>query len=158
MKKPIAGGSGGAAGIEVALPHPGTSRPSGMTRFLENERLLACLLLAPTVVLLGVFIAYPFVMGVWLSLSSVSVGNPGEFVGLKNFIKAWNDSIFRTAFYNTFYYTFWATIFKLALGMGWRLQNRTSGKRIVRPMWPSSCPPCSRPSRGGGCSIRRSAC
>ena len=37
-----------------------------MARFLENERLLAALLLAPTVLLLGVFIAYPFVMGVWL--------------------------------------------------------------------------------------------
>src|SRR6267143_544052 len=133
MKKSIAGGSG-AAGMEVVLPHPGTSRPSGMTRFLENERLLAAMLLAPTVVLLGLFIAYPFVMGVWLSLSSVSVGNPGEFVGLKNFVKAWNDSIFRTAFYNTFYYTFWATIFKLALGM-WLallLNRHFRGKRIVR--------------------------
>jgi multiple sugar transport system permease protein len=134
VDEPIAGGSGGATGMEVALPHPGTSRPSGMTRFLENERLLACLLLAPTVLILGVFIAYPFVMGVWLSLSSVSVGNPGEFVGLKNFIKAWNDSIFRTAFYNTFFYTFWATIFKLALGM-WLallLNRHFRGKRIVR--------------------------
>ena len=134
MKKSITGGSGGAAGIEVALPHPGTSRPGGLTRFLESERLLAGMLLTPTVVLLGVFIAYPFVMGVWLSLSSVSVGNPGEFVGLKNFIKAWNDSIFRTAFYNTFFYTFWATIFKLALGM-WLallLNRHFRGKRIVR--------------------------
>src|SRR5262249_52354970 len=77
VKRPIAGGSGGAAGIEVALPHPGTSRPAGLTRLLESERLLAALLLSPTVVLLGVFIAYPFVMGVWLSLSSTSVGNPG---------------------------------------------------------------------------------
>jgi len=56
-------------------------------------------------------------MGVWLSLSSTSVGNPGEFVGLHNFVKAWNDGIFRTAFGNTFFYTFWATIFKLTLGM-----------------------------------------
>src|SRR4026209_2605538 len=134
MKKPIAGGSGGAAGLEVALPHLGTSRPRGLTRFLESERLLACLLLAPTVVLLGLFIAYPFVIGVWLSLSSVSVGNPGEFVGLKNFVKAWNDSIFRTAFYNTFYYTFWATISKPALGL-WLpllLTRHFRGKRIVR--------------------------
>ena len=133
MKTPIAGGSG-VAGMEVVLPHPGTSRPSGMTRFLENERLLAAMLLAPTVVLLGLFIAYPFVMGVWLSLTNVSVGNPGEFVGLKNFIKAWNDSIFRTAFYNTTFYTFWATIFKLALGM-WLallLNRHFRGKRIVR--------------------------
>jgi len=134
MKKSIAGGSGGAAGMEVALPHPRTSRPGGLTRFLESERMLAGMLLTPTVVLLGVFIAYPFVMGVWLSLSSVSVGNPGEFVGLKNFIKAWNDSIFRTAFYNTFFYTFWATIFKLTLGM-WLallLNRHFRGKRIVR--------------------------
>src|SRR4029079_10382667 len=101
---------------------------------LETEGLLAAMLLAPTVLLLGVFIAYPFVMGVWLSLSSTSVGNVGEFVGLRNFVKAWNDSIFQTAFRNTFFYTFWATIFKLALGM-WLalLLNRNfRGKRLVR--------------------------
>ncbi len=134
MKKPIAGGSGGAAGLEVALPHPGTSRPAGLTRLLENERLLAAVLLTPTVIVLGTFIAYPFVMGVWLSLSNTSVGNPGEFVGIKNFVKAWDDSIFQTAFGNTFFYTFWATIFKLALGM-WLallLNRHFRGKRIVR--------------------------
>mgnify|MGYP003694199387 CR=1 FL=1 len=70
----------------------------------------------------------------WLSLSDTSVGNIGHYVGLKNFIKAWDDSIFQTAFKNTFFYTFWATIFKLALGM-WLalLLNRTfKGKRIIR--------------------------
>ena len=134
MKRPIAGGSAGAAGLEVVLPHPRTSRPTGLTRFLENERLLAALLLAPTVILLGLFIAYPFVMGVWLALSSTSVGNPGTFVGIHNFVKAWNDSIFQTAFRNTVFYTFWATIFKLGLGM-WLallLNRHFRGKRIVR--------------------------
>ena len=134
MKTPISGGSGGAARIEVVLPHPATSRPTGLTRFLESERLLALILLAPTVILLGTFIAYPFVMGVWLSLSNTSVGNIGHFVGLANFIKAWNDSIFRTAFWNTCFYTFWATIFKLSLGM-WLailLNRHFRGKRIVR--------------------------
>jgi multiple sugar transport system permease protein len=134
VKKRIAGGSGSAAGFEVALPHPRTSQPAGATRMLESEGLLATVLLAPTVLLLAAFIAYPFVMGVWLSLSNTSVGNPGEFVGLRNFVKAWNDSIFRTAFWNTSIYTFWATIFKLTLGM-WLavLLNRNfRGKRIVR--------------------------
>src|SRR6266436_7390963 len=106
----MAGGSGSTAEITAALPHTDALRPGRMTRWLENERLLAALLLAPAILLLGLFIAYPFVMGVWLSLSSTSVGNIGEFVGLKNFIKAWNDSIFRTAFWNTSFYTFWATI------------------------------------------------
>jgi multiple sugar transport system permease protein len=134
VKKPIAGGSGGAAGLEVALPHPGTSHQTPLARFLESERLLAGLLLAPTVLLLTLFIAYPFLMGIWLALSSTSVGNPGEFIGFRNFVKAWNDSIFRTAFGNTFFYTFWATIFKLALGM-WLallLNRHFRGKRIVR--------------------------
>jgi multiple sugar transport system permease protein len=120
--------------MEVALPHPGASQPARLTRLLENERLLASLLLAPTLVLLGLFIAYPFVMGVWLALSSTSVGNAGSFVGLANFVKAWHDSIFRTAFWNTAFYTFWATVFKLALGL-WLalLLNRAfRGKRIVR--------------------------
>jgi multiple sugar transport system permease protein len=133
VKRPIAGGAGSATHA-VALPRSASSSPAGMTRFLESERLLAALLLTPTVALLGVFIAYPFVMGVWLSLTSTSVGNVGEFVGLKNFVKAWNDSIFQTAFKNTFVYTFWATIFKLALGM-WLavLLNRSfRGKRLVR--------------------------
>jgi multiple sugar transport system permease protein len=133
MSKPIAGGSGGAAGLEAVLSRAGT-RPAGLTRFLESERLLAMLLLAPTVLLLSLFIAYPFVMGVWLSLSNTSVGNAGAFVGLHNFVKAWNDSIFQTAFRNTFYYTFWATILKLGLGMWLALiLNRSfRGKRIVR--------------------------
>jgi multiple sugar transport system permease protein len=134
VKKSIAGGSGSATDVTVAIPHPGASRPAGWVRMLESERLLAALLLAPTVLLLGTFIAYPFVMGVWLSLSDTSVGNIGHFIGLKNFVKAWDDSIFQTAFKNTFVYTFWATIFKLALGM-WLalLLNRSfRGKRIVR--------------------------
>jgi multiple sugar transport system permease protein len=134
VKKSIAGGASSAASVHVALPHPRTAQDEGLTRFLENERLLAGLLLAPAVILLGVFIAYPFVMGVWLSLSSTSVGNPGHFVGLQNFFKAWNDSIFQTAFRNTFVYTFWATLFKLALGM-WLallLNRHFRGKRLVR--------------------------
>jgi multiple sugar transport system permease protein len=134
VKKPISGGSGAAAGIEAVLPHPRTTRPERWTRFLENERLLAFVLLSPTVILLGLFIAYPFVMGVWLALTDTSVGNHGVFVGLRNFIKAWNDSIFQTAFRNTAFYTFWATIFKLTLGM-WLallLNRHFRGKRIVR--------------------------
>ena len=132
MKKPIAGGS--ATRVEVAVARPRGAAAAPRPGLLENERLLAGVLLAPTVALLGMFIAYPFVMGVWLALSSTSVGNPGQFVGLKNFVKAWNDSIFRTAFWNTCWYTGWATIFKLILGM-WLaiLLNRNfRGKRLVR--------------------------
>jgi multiple sugar transport system permease protein len=134
VKKVIASGASSAAGVQVALPRLRAAEPRPLWRALENERLLAFVLLSPTVVLLGMFIAYPFVMGVWLSLSNTSVGNPGHFIGMRNFVRAWEDSIFRTAFWNTSFYTFWATIFKLTLGM-WLallLNRHFRGKRLVR--------------------------
>jgi len=108
-------------------------RPSRVRR-LEDERWLALALLTPTAVLLGLFIAYPFVEGVLLSLSSARVGDPGEFVGLKNFHKIWNDSIFHTTVWNTFWYTGVTTVFKLALGL-WLallLNRHFKGKAIIR--------------------------
>ena len=131
MKAPVAAASGSAAG--AALPG-GALRVSRFKRLLENEKALAAALLAPGVVILVLFIAYPFVMALWFSLTSISVGDAGEFVGLDNFAKAWEDTIFQTAFKNTVFYTFWATIFKLALGM-WLalLLNRSFPfKRFVR--------------------------
>ena len=112
----------------------GGARPPGKRRLLEDERWLAFFLLAPTLVLLGMFIAYPFVRGILLSVTNSRVGVPGDFVGFSNFLKLWNDSIFRTAVYNTFLYTAVTTVFKLALGL-WLavlLNRHFSGKAFVR--------------------------
>src|SRR3954467_13502712 len=92
---------------------------------LEREDALAFWLLFPTLALLTLFIAYPFVRGVWLSLTNSVVGVPREYVGLKNFVKLWNDSISPTAALNTFVYTGVPTVFKLALGLWFaQLDNR----------------------------------
>jgi multiple sugar transport system permease protein len=115
--------------IYAPAPHRGAA-----TRLLEDERWLAAVLLLPTVILLGAFIAYPFVEGVLLSVSDTRVGVPGHFVGLQNFVALLNDSIFRVAVWNTFVYTIVATIFKLALGL-WLalLLNRNfKGKAFTR--------------------------
>ena len=124
-------GAGGAAG--AALPGERV-RVSRLTRLLESEKLLAAALLTPGVVILLLFIAYPFVMALWFSLTSIRVGDAGEFVGLANFAKAWSDTIFQTAFKNTVFYTFWATVFKFALGM-WLallLNRHFRFKRLIR--------------------------
>ena len=60
-------------------------------RILEREDALAFWLLFPTFALLALFIAYPFVRGVWLSLTNATVGEPGHFVGLANFTKIFDD-------------------------------------------------------------------
>jgi multiple sugar transport system permease protein len=110
------------------------ARPIPRLRRLEDERWLALALLMPTAILLGLFIAYPFIEGVLLSLTSQRVGVEGEFVGLKNFVKIWNDSIFRTTVWNTFWYTGVTTVFKLALGLwlAMLLNRHFKGKALVR--------------------------
>src|ERR1700738_689459 len=115
-------------------PYARSPRRGPLTRLLEDERWLAVALLVPTVVLLGLFIAYPFVQGVLLSITDTRVGVPGRFVGLENFVALLHDSIFRTAVWNTFVYTAVATVFKLALGL-WLallLNRHFKGKAFTR--------------------------
>src|SRR5882757_1788548 len=117
---------------ETQVYMPQAPRPR--LRLLEDERWLAFVLLVPTMVLLGMFIAYPFVRGILLSVTNSRVGVPGDFVGLANFYKIWNDGIFHTSVYNTFLYTGVTTVFKLALGL-WlaMLLNRNfRGKAFTR--------------------------
>jgi multiple sugar transport system permease protein len=110
------------------------TRRSRAGMLFEDERWLAMALLFPTMVLLGLFIAYPFVTGVLLSMSNARVGVPGEFVGFANFAKLWNDPIFAQAVWNTCLYTAVTTVFKLGLGL-WLavlLNRHFRGKALVR--------------------------
>ncbi|MBM3619513.1 MAG: sugar ABC transporter permease [Alphaproteobacteria bacterium] len=120
--------------VALATSSAGGKRPAPRARLLEDERWLAFALLVPTAILLGLFIAYPFVKGVILSLTSARVGVEGEFVGLKNFVKIWNDGIFHVTVWNTFWYTGVTTVFKLALGL-WLallLNRHFRGKAFIR--------------------------
>src|ERR1700739_4092021 len=115
-------------------PYAGAPRRGPITRLLEDDRWLAVALLLPTVVLLGMFIAYPFVKGVELSVTDTKVGVAGSFVGLSNFAALASDSIFRIAVWNTCLYTVVTTIFKLALGL-WLallLNKNFKGKAFTR--------------------------
>jgi multiple sugar transport system permease protein len=114
----------------------GVPRRGPVTRLLEDERWLGLALLAPTVILLGVFIAYPFVKGVELSVTDTRVGIPGHFVGLQNFAQIWQDDIFRIAVWNTCLYTFVTTVVKLVLGL-WLallLNRHFRGKAAMRAL------------------------
>jgi multiple sugar transport system permease protein len=115
-------------------PYARAPRRGAVTRLLEDERWLALVLLLPTVVLLALFIAYPFVKGVELSVTDARVGVPGSFVGLHNFAVLANDTIFQAAVWNTFVYTGVTTVFKLALGL-WLallLNRHFKGKALTR--------------------------
>ena len=70
---------------EAQVYMPQAPRPK--YRPLEDERWLAFFLMAPTLILLALFIAYPFVKGIELSVTNSRVGVPGEFVGIANFVQ-----------------------------------------------------------------------
>jgi len=88
-----------------------------LARALENPQILGMIFAAPAIVLLGVFLAYPFVLGLWLSFTDTLIGGRGAFVGFRNYLSALADSVFRLTTFNTILYTVVAVWFKLVLGL-----------------------------------------
>ncbi len=88
-------------------------------RALEREPVLAYLFMTPGWLILLLFMAYPFFLGIYLSMTNRMIGIPGsEFIGLQNYQNLFNDSIFRQTVLNTFVYGFLTVPFKLLLGLG----------------------------------------
>ena len=101
-----------AAAAGVAYP-----ARRGWGDLLEREGSLGPILMLPALAILVMFIAYPFVLGIWYSLVNARIGVAGTFVGLDNFIANAQNGIFQQTLRNTFVYTIITTIFKLGLGM-----------------------------------------
>ena len=109
-----------AANIPTGTANPAVIQPTLRSRIgtaLEDQRILGYVLMAPALLLILIFIAYPFVLGIWMSLTDKVVGTPGEFIGLGNYEKLFESDIFHTAVWNTIFFTVMATIFKAVLGM-----------------------------------------
>jgi multiple sugar transport system permease protein len=103
------------------MPQP-VERRSAWQRFsswLDRERVLGPVMVAPAVILLLVLIAYPFVVALYLSMTDrvLAKADSGMFVGLANFAKLLSDSIFRQTVVNTFSFAIVSVFFKLVFGM-----------------------------------------
>src|SRR5881394_839621 len=90
-------------------------------RFLDREGVLGYVLMTPALLLLIIFIAYPFVLGVWYSMSDVQIFGLGKFIALKNYTDLLNSPVFLQTVKNSFVYTGFATVFKLGLGLAMAL-------------------------------------
>ncbi len=85
---------------------------------LEREASLGIILMLPGALLLIVFMAYPFFLGIWFSLTDSAIGRVGEFIGLRNFQDLLSDTIFHQTAKNTLIYAMVTVPFKCALGLG----------------------------------------
>ena len=82
----------------------------------RRGRLLGLLYLAPALLFVVAFTAYPLVQMVWMSFHNWSLIEPTKWVGFANFVKAWNDRQFWISLGFTLKYTLYITPILMILG------------------------------------------
>ncbi|MDQ2837183.1 MAG: sugar ABC transporter permease [Actinomycetota bacterium] len=99
----------------IRLPDPQpASRNRGRRRFNS-----AYLFIAPSVILIAVFIAEPILQSGWMSLHDWTVGESShKFVGLANYTRLYHDSRFWNALRVTVVYTVVVAVGQVLLGLG----------------------------------------
>ncbi len=84
----------------------------------RNARLTGLLYLAPALLFVLAFTAWPVVQMMWMSFHNWSIIEPPRWVGVANFVRAWNDRQFWTSLGFTLEYTLWITPILMILGYG----------------------------------------
>lgn len=101
---------------------PGVGRsapPSGDLNTVPfKTRLRPYLIVAPAF-LITIGILIPFAMAIYFSLTGYTFRQPvANFVGLRNWIRMFQDSQFWNAVWVTIQYAFWSTLVEMLLGLG----------------------------------------
>jgi multiple sugar transport system permease protein len=128
----------GAGQVRLFGTSPGQPRPKAARTLLERPEVLGYLLLTPAAFIILLFVAYPFVWGVWMSLTDKQIGMPWSqvrFTGFENYVDlVTRDGIFWTTVWNSFLYTGIATGIKWALGiwLALLLNRMVRFQRLVR--------------------------
>lgn len=104
----------------MAQPVATTARAPRTRQAELSERALGLFLLAPMVLVLLIVIGYPLVDSLILSLYRVNLANPEQgqpFVGLGNYLFAFQQPAFWYAVQRTFYFTILSVALELGLGL-----------------------------------------
>ena len=149
------------------LPTPATpaaagQRPPSRSRRRAVRFNSAYLFIAPSMILIGVFIAEPIVQSGWMSLHDWTIGEAThKFVGLANYTQLYHDSRFWNALRVTLVYTVFVSVGQVVLGLAIasRLRGPPGTRRCCGPRTSSRSSPrwWSSASSGSSCSTRRSA-
>lgn len=107
----------------------------------KHQTLTALVMSAPAVTLLIVFLVTPFTMAIVFSLTNQrlvpNVNLSTEFVGLRNFVRLFEDSSFRHAIRNNFYFALVVvpiqSAFALALAM--LIDRKAPGIKVFRAIY-----------------------
>ncbi len=80
---------------------------------------IAAMLIAPSLVVMGVIILYPLLNSLWLSLFNYQLTRPDAFAFTltQNYLRVIHDDTFWIAFKNTTVFTFFTVVISLVLGL-----------------------------------------
>jgi multiple sugar transport system permease protein len=109
--------SQGLSSATTAHARPPESSWTKVSQFFQREQVMGYTLIAPAFLLLGVLVAWPFLMALYFSVTNSWVGQPGSYIGLRNYWNLLHDGIFIQTLQNSFVFTFSAVFFKTVLGM-----------------------------------------
>ena len=117
-----------------SMTRPEMREPTQWERLKSNRDWLGFWFMMPTAVLLGLFLAYPLFLGVWLSFTDTKIGRAGKFIGLENYDWLSDDKVFWLSVTNTLLYTIVASAAKFAIGLylALLLNKHMPFKAIVR--------------------------
>jgi multiple sugar transport system permease protein len=95
------------------------SRPRAFawSRLKVNRNVIGAWFMLPAAAFLLLFLAYPLVLGVYLSFTDTRIGRDGVWTDLDNYEWLWEDSVFWLSVFNTLLYTTVASVIKFALGL-----------------------------------------
>ena len=99
-----------------------------------ERKIFPYLMLAPTLLVFGVFLFYPALNGVWISLTKWDGVNPQKFIGFQNYLKLAADKNFWESFANTLLFTAFSVplIYAAALGLAVLLTGEIKGSNFFR--------------------------
>ncbi|AOG06454.1 MAG: sugar ABC transporter permease [Bosea sp. (in: a-proteobacteria)] len=104
------------------------------TRLMVNRNWLGFWFMVPTMIFLVFFLAWPLILGMWMSMTDMRIGRGGVFIGLENYQYLLDDSDFLNATAFTLAYTAVASVVKFAVGLylAILLNNHMPFKAFIR--------------------------
>ncbi len=103
---------------------------------LNKENLTGYAFIAPAVILLFVFLLIPFILTLGYSFTNYNILKPGDMkiIGLSNFVKLAQDTVFRKSILNTFVFVILVVPLQvcLALGLALLINRKLKGISIYR--------------------------
>ena len=110
-------------------------------KYRRKESLTAWLFSTPAIILLTLFLLVPFVWAIWLSFTNQRlIPNPNlptEFVGLRNYIRIFQDDTFKRGLLNNFYFIAVVVPIQtsLALALAMLINQQLKGMNIFRTIY-----------------------